>query len=232
MLELPRIPPARQRIVGLALAEYIAQKPSVPGKVLTSAQRVIQAGEALVVEREGPPMPLVDNSADAVVSAFWRGLDDDIRALDSTVIPVEGEQAAVRDAAIKVRDAAFGRGIKFIHLRYSLEWDALLQIKSVLEREDIRNAIAILGKKAIVAHLLQHIDLYGKILGATKVDATSTTEQHASEAFHEAFLAFVVDVHSEISDAGQRRALLGIYEAQLAEHREDLQKARRKAPQP
>ena len=79
--------------------------------------------------------------------------------------------------------------------------------------------------------LLAHIALYGKTLGVQLPPAAGGDEEGASAAFHEAFQAFTIDVLSDIKDPAQRRQFLGVYEAQLAEHREDLRNERkRKSP--
>lgn len=224
MLDLQRIPAARQRIVAAGLVEYLKKNPPLPAKVLASAQAVIQAGEALREEVGGPPMPLVDNSTDAVVSGLWRALEDRERALTDAVVPLGDAQRASLEATRLVRDGVFPRGIGFIHYRHSLQWDALIEIQTALERAPIKQSLASLGLSDIAEHLLKHITLYGSTLGVTR--PPSDDGKNASAQFHEAFHALVVDTLSEIKDADARKSLLGVYEAQLDEHRDDLRKER------
>ena len=231
MLELQRIPPSRQRIVASALDEYLKTKPDLSAKVLASAKHVVKNGEGLHLEPESVPMVKVDNSTDAVASALVRLLDDRIRLLDDTVIPRGDAQKAAYEAATLVRAALFPHGVAFIRQRYSLEWDALTSVRRALGRDEVKAAVSTLGLDDAVGHLLAHIALYGKTLGVQLPPAEEGSEESASLTFHEAFQAFTIDVLSDIKDPAQRRPLLGVYEAQLDEHREDLRNERkRKSP--
>jgi hypothetical protein len=91
-------------------------------------------------------------------------------------------------------------------------------------------AIETLGLKTLVDHLLKHIDLYAKKLGLAGLSEDGPTMTEASKAWHKTYMLFAAGVLATYADDPETQdALLGSYQKQLVEHREDGVKARKRA---
>jgi hypothetical protein len=195
---------------------------------VTNAKAVIAATAPLAAPG-GPSMFTIDRATDGVVTAIHRIQEAWERGLTDAVIPLDAEQQAALAAVNLLNEAWFANGIGFIHDAVGLQCDALLAIEKTLSDPEISKAIKTLGHGPLVHHLSSHTALYAKTLGLTADGEASTSEQSASQTWHDAYVLFAASVMvHHANDPEARASLLGSYEKQLQEHRAAAQKERRR----
>jgi hypothetical protein len=234
MFKIPRLPEDRQRNVGSALEEHLKTKPKYSAAILNGAGAVIEATRAL-----GPsddvPMFTVDTATDGVLSAIYRIEQAVQKGLTATVIPLGSSQQALLDAALLLDAAWFPSGIGFIRDSTGVQNAAMVAIRNSLTDPEqgaaIKTAVKALGLGPLVDHFLLHALLYAKKLGLAGEIVESVGEpRDPSDAWHDLYVQFAIDVSSTFrADPTTRQTLLGSYESQLADHRSDQAKARKRA---
>ncbi len=234
MFTLPRLPEERQRNVGSALEEHFKSKPKYSAEIMHGAQAVIEATRALGASND-LPIFTVDVATDSVLSAIYRIEQAFQKGLVASVIPLGPAQQALLDAALLLDGAWFPSGIGFIHDSPGVQNSAMISIRKSLTDPDqgpaIKAAIKTLGLAPMIDHFLLHAALYAKTLGLAGEIADSGAEpRDPSDVWHDLYVQLAIDVSSAYrADPAKQKTLLGSYESQLAEYREDQAKARKRA---
>ncbi|APR80605.1 Hypothetical protein A7982_05952 [Minicystis rosea] len=223
----------RQRNVGGSLDEHFKSKPKYNAEVTRSAHAVIEATKAL---GRGDDMPLftIDSATDSVLSAIYRVEQSIQKGLVATIVSLGPEQQAQLDAAELIDTTWFPDGIGFIHGSAGIQHAAMASIRSSLTDAEtgpaIKAAVETLGLGPLVAHFLSHATLYAKKLGLAGEAVTDGEPRDPSDVWHDAFMKLAIDVMSAYrDDPAKQKTLLGSYESQLAEHRAELSKSRKRA---
>jgi hypothetical protein len=231
---VPRLPVPRQRNVGNALAELFKTNPSYTPEVTKGAQAVIAATPALSAGEMS--MFTIDVATDSVLAALHRTLQDIQRGYVNNVIPLSPEQKAELDAAVFLEETWFPAGIGFIRQSVGLQHAAMTEIrKSLVDKDEgpaVQAAITTLGLGHRVEHFTAHAALYARKLGLAGEVVTdpNQAEPDPSDAWHALYVKFAIDTSSAYrTDPATVETLLGSYERQVEEHRNDLAKERKRA---
>jgi hypothetical protein len=234
MFTLPRLPEERQRNVGSALEEHFRSKPKYASEVVHGAHAVIEATRSLGASSD-VPIFTVDVATDSVLSAIYRIEQAVQKGLVASVIPLGPAQQAMLEAAVLLDGAWFPGGIGFIHDSVGVQNSAMISIRKSLTDPDqgpaINAAIKMLGLAPLVDHFVTHAVLYAKKLGlAGEIAASGEEPRDPSDLWHDLYVQLAIDVSSAYrADPAKQKTLLGSYESQLAEHRADQAKERKRA---
>lgn len=237
MFVFPRLPALRQRNVGEALEAVFRAKTSFTPDVTKRAKAVISATANLGEAAEGEArLFTIDVAIDGVLSAIFRVTQATQKGLTASVVPLNAEQQSVLEAATLIEELWFPSGIGFIRDPAGLQHAAMLGLRNMLsdakKGPKLKAAFKKLSLTPLVDHFLAHLPLYTKALGLageeTGDDADAPVD--ASELWHRAYVKFAVAVEAAYDeDAAARKRLLGPYEKELAAHRADQAKERKRA---
>ncbi|AKT37933.1 hypothetical protein [Chondromyces crocatus] len=221
----------RKLVVGNAVSN--ALNVNRPNPLLSSTQL---RAEALVDASErlrffiGISPQRVDQATDTVVTSFRAHLEKGEQVLKDSVVPLGAPQREALGRFRMLRTRLFPKGTAYIRASMDLQWGELVALRGALHEPEVVDAIAVQGMQDLSAHLLEHIALYGRMLGKEAGSARAGVEE-ASGVWNEAMRLFTAQVVLDYEkDAAIQQELLGTYHAQLEQQRASYRT--RKVPSP
>lgn len=231
MFDIARVPVARQKVVGDALAGVVpaadakASKKgeALPEEVLALGREVLTRTRALELVASLPKLA-IDNTADRVFGGYFKILLGEAQCLDGTLSPLSSALEARRRAAVLVRTKAYKKGVRVLKLEMSQQYQEMRGIVLALRSPELVESIKVLGHAHHVDHLEAQLAPYGVAVKAPNGDDL----EKLSDAWHAAFTRFVAAVVSKWPEGhATREALLKPYQRELDAQRAEQAAARK-----
>lgn len=229
-MELTRLPIARQRRVGIAIREMLADKAPNKSSAMPAPVKAAATVVEGLIDRLDPgyelPVLLLDKATDSVYYGFRAVVEGIEQCLDSRIVKeLSKDQLKKKVAATTLAQRALADDMGYLAAAMSLQYTGMLALVDKLNGDtQCKGAVEELGLGYLVEHMEAHLAPYGRAVKA----ADGRDMEAESAAFHEAFEDLLVAARAHAGKSSDLyKKLRESYDFELEAHRKDRAARRR-----
>lgn len=194
--------------ISLATSLKTALPAKMPANVKSAAREMIAAAQALADAWSDEPVPTVDDRrpADAAVDRAWGAMHGRLVAYSN--LPADRYKESA-EAANLVR-TLFPDGLAFLRLPYNQEWaESQKRLKKIAD-DNLEDTLNDLAGEDFLTEIRRAHDVYGEVLGITKVApaAQSPVRAERLRELRRLMSRYVVRVLAQLDDDAESQAMV------------------------